>query len=146
MLQKTQNRDSWYKITRPQRYSALLWLDVYLYEGGCISRAVNTLYRLPKIRCFRRWNIRKDLRVSVHQRKPRTLQLDHDPVSLLKTMIDIRHGEPNLLDVSRPERFWLLKAMAEFAAEWLTAYELLISAQRATCILGVNVNQLHNVV
>src|SRR4029453_12857550 len=73
-------------------------------------------------------NVRNErLRVAVHERKPRGLDLNHDPVTLLKRVVHVRKFECDLRHLSRAHWFGLLVAAAEAGAKRLSAYEHLIA-------------------
>src|SRR5207253_3755004 len=93
------------------------------------STPIHPLRRLLEIRRLRVRNIQKLLRVAIHQRKPRTLDLNHDAMAWPERMQHIRHPILDLLLLARCERLRLRETVAELTAERLAPHKLLISSQ-----------------
>ncbi len=75
-------------------------------------------------------DIHELLRVAVHQRKPAALDLDHQPVALLKGVRHIGKFVFNTLYFIGLESFGLLKTIAETAAHHLATNQHLVTADR----------------
>src|SRR5579871_3598089 len=58
-----------------------------------LGGVIHALRGCREIRFCRRGNIQEFLWIEIGQREPRTLNLDHNPVSLLKRVIHVRHIE-----------------------------------------------------
>src|SRR3954452_5368616 len=68
------------------------------------------------------------LRITIHQREPRALYLDHNAVPTAERMVHIRHGEIEFGCLSRLQGLRLLPAIAEFRPHRLSANKLLVAS------------------
>ena len=122
------------------------------YAQARAIRATNVhpLSCLFKIHSLGGRNIKKHLRVAVGQGKPGTLDLHHNPVSRTKDVANIRHCEGDLRLLAGDERLGFVEAIPEFAAKWLAANHLLVTAHAHLgririgigIVVGINVDQL----
>ena len=110
--------------------------DRKLYRRSMLSRPVDPLRGFLKVLSPRFGNFHELLRIAVHQRKPRTLHMNHNPVSATERMVDIRQLEFDLLHFARRERLGLFETLSELAPEGLAANELLIAAHLDDAIGG----------
>src|SRR5262249_33896998 len=93
----------------------------YFQPCALRSAAVKPLGCLLKIRGFRRRNVEEPLGIAIDDRKPRALDLDHDPVAGAEGMKYIGHGELDFCRSPGLERLGTQQTVAEFAAEWFAS-------------------------
>jgi hypothetical protein len=87
------------------------------------------LRRRLEILRVRGWDVHEGLRISIHEREPTALDLDHDAVPATKDVVDVGHREGHGLDPLWHERLGLLEALAELPTERFAADELLVSRE-----------------
>src|SRR4051794_34544440 len=99
-----------------------------LNRGTSVTGPVNSLRSLLEILRSSLRNLHEFLRIPIHQRKPGTLHLNHQPVPPTECVTDVRQHKLNLLDLARSERLGLLEAVSKLAPKRLAPDQLLISA------------------
>src|SRR5882757_10687678 len=85
---------------------------------------------LLKIAVIGSINIHIFLRISIYQREPGTLHLDHQPVAFLKGMRHIGNRKLHCLHLAGSKRLGYFKAFAEAAAHDLGMDKHLVTAHR----------------
>src|SRR5690348_7615524 len=85
---------------------------------------------LPEVSRRAAWYINKSLRVPVHQGKPAALYLDHDPVSLFKSMSDLVEIIGHFRYFPGDQRLRLYETVSELAPEYLGPYQPLIAIRQ----------------
>src|SRR5580700_3383974 len=100
--------------------------DDLLYHAQLNPRPVRAaeIYAFERLMEIVRWrlgNLHELLRIAVRQRKPGTLHLHHDSMSLPPGMRDVRQIERNPIRFVGIERYGLLEALAELTTERLAA-------------------------
>src|SRR5215468_259131 len=146
---------------RPLQPSGDAALDQHGHRRIQTARTINALRGLLKVLRPRLWNINKLLRIAINQREPRTLDLNHHPMSAPERVINIGHLEVDRGWLIRRHRLGLFKAVAELSAKRLAVHQLLITAHlysvgrnrlvyrrgrshRSWIVARVDVNQLHD--
>ncbi len=90
-------------------------------------------------------DIREFLRITVTQREPAALYLDHEPVAFPERVCHVGQFKPNSFHSAWTEGFRLFKTVPEFSAEDFTSYKHLIPAQRIYSLCfpdRININPL----
>src|SRR2546423_1894399 len=100
----------------------------YLNSRNLLVRVVKALGCFHEVRRLRVGNVNEGLRVAIGEREPGTLQLHHDAMAAPERMINILHGEVNLLHLAGSKRLRFFEAVAELGAEGLAPHQLLVSA------------------
>ncbi len=91
--------------------------------------ANDPLRRRLEVLRLRGRDVHEGLWISIHEREPTALDLDHDAVPATKDVVHVGHREGHGFDLSRHERLGLLEALAELPAERFAADELLVSRE-----------------
>src|SRR5579872_4343196 len=100
--------------------------DTHHDSRSLLSRVIQAFRSLHKIRRLRVRNIDERLRISVGQREPGTLHLDHDAVSTAECVIHILHREIDFFHLAWSKCFRLFKAVTKLSAEGFAAHQLLV--------------------
>ena len=95
--------------------------------SGVFRRPVNALHSLLKSIFPALVDIGKSLRIHVEERKPAALNLNHDPVAFLETVVHMRQSEayPGDLTWLKGLRFFI--AVPVFTPEDIPAHQHLVS-------------------
>src|SRR5262249_2507417 len=129
-----------------------LWQSLRYNSRRPLARSKNSVRGSLKIRFLRTIDVGERLRIAIDQRKPGALYLHHDFMTAAKGVINVFQ-----LVLDRSWHVWLeglriLKTVAELAAHYVAAHQLLMPAHphagwigiRIGIVVWINVNQLHN--
>lgn len=87
-------------------------------------------------------NINERLRISINQREPGALHLNHHAMSSAKGMTNILQRELEVRDFTRLERGRLLEALPKLAAQDVTSHELLVASHREMGRIRIRVRMI----
>ena len=101
--------------------------DRETYTRRRITGATDALRSFLKILRLSPRDVEEQLRVSVHERKPGTLNLHHDLMALTKRVTDVRHVEFDLGELTRHHRFGILETISKLRSKRFSPDKLLIT-------------------